>query len=235
MRGFGRIFGTAIAGLMLLASQSAEALTIRVSQESAAGVGDFDANVLGTVDSFSTGLSASGFFQYGSPNASSYNGETNGGPTPIANVVQSFFVETSDGLTFTTVMSAANAGGSGNWNMHMDLTGDAAGLLVSDDTGEGPTVTGGGTVFNSNHNWVACCTDGFTIGALDGTGWTLIADVNSFSGVTAWLTTDNGSGTITLALATDRRVRFDVIDVPAPATLALFGFGLAALARRRLS
>jgi hypothetical protein len=77
MRFIGKTFGSILAGLMLLASQSADAVTIRVSQESAAGVGDFDANVLGFVDSFDVStLTPAGFYTF---SGSSYNGGPNGG------------------------------------------------------------------------------------------------------------------------------------------------------------
>ena len=55
-------FLLAVSGLLLV-SNDASAATIRVSQESAAGAGDFDANILGFIDPFSTPLTISDFYQ----------------------------------------------------------------------------------------------------------------------------------------------------------------------------
>lgn len=45
----------------------ARATLVKISQESSAGLGDFDANVLGYLNPFSTNLTTSAFYQFGSP------------------------------------------------------------------------------------------------------------------------------------------------------------------------
>ena len=231
------VTATALWALVLgvmVAALPVSAATIRVSQETSAGAGDFDSNILGFVDSFdASGLTAAGFYSYGSPIGSSYNGDTNGGPAALANTVQHFFVDTTDGLVFTSVMSAPG-GSSGNWSMRLDLAGDTMSALVLDEPAEAPVASGGG--FNISNSWVSCCTDGNVFGALDGTAWTLLVDVNSFGGISTWQVTDDGAGTVSLALAVDRRVRFDIAaEVAEPGTVAVLGLGLLGLgyAQRR--
>ena len=86
------------AAMLVSVSFAAQSASIRVSQESAAGLGDFDANILGTIDTFDTALSIAGFYQYNVPDGASYNGDLNGGPAPISSVTQGFFVNATDGL-----------------------------------------------------------------------------------------------------------------------------------------
>ena len=59
-----RVFaGLALSAVLLGFGLNAQAVEIRVSQESSAGAGDFDANVLGTIDSFSTALTTAQHYQ----------------------------------------------------------------------------------------------------------------------------------------------------------------------------
>ena len=216
---------------------SASAVTIRVSQESGAGAGDFDANVLGFVDPFSTALTIAGFYQYSVPNGASYNGELNGGPIPISSLTQSFFVDAADGLHYVVVHDNPNDGSGGATRMTTVQVGGAAGLAnfsVEDDPSEGTTVSnvGADRVFDTVHNWAACCTDGYAIGAL--TSGELLAQFDvAPTGISFWQATANVAANIALVVDPGRRVRFDV--VPAPGTVALVGLGLlaGALARRR--
>lgn len=231
----------ALAAAAIAIAGSAGATTIRVSQESASGAGDFDANVLGFIESYSTALSIAQFYQYNSPNAASYNGELNGGPTPISSATQSFFVSASDGLSLVTVHDNPNDGSGGNTRMTHVLTGGAggsAGFTVEDDPSEGTTISdvAGNRVFDTVHNWIACCTDGFAIGDLGGSFEIFAQFDTSPTGITNWLATD-ADGTLALALAPQRRVRFDVVNpvpVPAAGLMLIAGIGaLGALRRRR--
>ncbi|MFQ5329686.1 MAG: hypothetical protein ACE5D4_06845 [Thermodesulfobacteriota bacterium] len=137
---------------------SAEAVSIRVSQESSVGSGDFDANVLGFVNSFSTTLTTSAFYRYGTPDAFSYNGDLNGGPATISSMSQAFLLDASDGMSLVVVHDKANDGSGGRTQTQWNLSGDPSAAFVQvDDPSEGVSVTGAGTQFNSNKYWLAAC------------------------------------------------------------------------------
>ena len=228
----------AVAGLtavLALAASQASALSIRVSQESSAGAGDFDANVLGFITDYSTALTTAGFYAYGAPNNASYNGELNGGPTGIDGLTQTFFVSASDGLSLVTVHDLALDGTGGSAAMRLDLSGDTASVLVSDDAGtESVTDVGSlGPLFTSSHNWVGCCTDVYALGALND-GWTMLSQFTAGpTGITRWQATSFDGNDIALDLSTGRRARFDVVSEPG--TAAVLGLGLLGLGyiRRR--
>ena len=225
--------GTALlAGLVLTLGLSAmpghaEAGIIRVSQESAAGAGDFDANVLGSIDPFVTALTIAQFYQYGTPNGASYNGELNGGPNPVSSLSQAFFVSASNGLSLVVVHDNPNDGSGGSTRTRWNLTGDIAAQVVADDPGEPITVSMAGMQFDSTKNWAPCCTDGYAIGSIDGSGWALVGQfLAQPTGITSWAAVNNDFTLTSLVLEPGRRVRFDV--VPAPGTTALVVLGLLA-------
>lgn len=205
----------------------ARATLVKISQESSAGLGDFDANVLGYLNPFSTALTTSAFYQLGSPTTASYDGDLNGGPLAISNTTQLFMLSASDGLSMVVVHDKDGDGSSGTAKETWTLAGDTASILVADD---GTEITGGPSVFTTNFSWVSCCTDGFAIGSLDN-DWTMIGGFDAFSGITSWQAVSSGDGPIALTLTSGRRVRLQTI--PEPGTLGLFLVGLAWFARRR--
>ena len=209
---------------------SANAVTIRVSQESSAGAGDFDANVLGFTDSFMTPLTIAGFYQYSVPNVASYNGELNGGPLPISSLTQGFFVEASNGLHYVVVHDNPNDGSGGNTQMTTTLlggAGGAAGFTVEDDPTEGTSVSDVATdrIFDTVHGWAPCCTDGYAVGALLSSDVLLAEFDTSPNGISHWQSIGNSLPNISMVLAPGRRVRYDMV-VPEPSTIALLGLGL---------
>ena len=210
----------------------AHAAMVRVSQESSAGAGDFDANVLGFIDTYTTTLAIGGFYQYNSPDGASYNGDLNGGPAPLSSITQSFFVEASDGLHYVVVHDNPNDGSGGATSMTTLLSGGAGGstgFTVLDDPGESGATSdvGSDRRFDNTHNWIACCTDGFAIGDLGLTsGFLMFAMFDTTpTGITGWQATGS-SNAIALVLQAGREVRFDLAPVPVPAAVWLFASAL---------
>ncbi len=217
----------------LTVSGVATAGLIRVSQESSAGAGDFDANVLGNINTYNAGgLTLAAFYQYGTPDYASYNGQLNGGPTPVSSQTSLFLVEGSDGLGAVVVHDKANDSGGGGTNVKMTLSGDTFAPMQGDDPAEGLTLSGGGTVITAIHNWAPCCTDGFVAGTLDGS-WSLTMEFNARpTGIDTWAAVDSSGSDIGLVLATGRRVRLDVAPVPVPGAAILGFLGLATAGTR---
>ena len=222
--------------LAIFSLTSANALLIRVSQESAAGAGDFDANVLGNIASFDTALSISAFYDYGNPDGASYNGQLNGGPDTVSGMTQIFLHNGSDGVSLVVVHDRANDGSGGNTRTQWVLAGDTATFGVIDDPGEGVGVFDGNTRFVSSKVWFSCCTDGYTIGALDG-NWSMIGGfLAAPTGINSLQATSANNANIALDLST-RRVRLDLaptISVAEPGMLTLALLGLAGLGVRRV-
>jgi uncharacterized repeat protein (TIGR01451 family) len=180
--------------------------TIRISQESSPGLGDFDANVLGYVSPYATSLSTAGYYQYGTPYGASFNGPA---PPLTSNRSHLFLADTADGLSLFAVHDKPVDGCGGFASMHWTLAGDTAGVLVEDDPGETVTVTGGGTIFDSYHRWDPCCTDGMAFGSLDGV-WTMIgAMTGNFTGMGEWHVHSSDNSSIALSFELNRRVRLD--------------------------
>lgn len=213
---------------------------VRVSQESAPGAGDFDANILGFITPFSTGGTAVQFYGYNTTRSVSYSNNIS---AFAINRSHLFLVNGSDGLSLFVVHDRPLHGtggnnGGGTANTRYDLVNDTASILVRDDPGDGYPLTGP-NVFTASHNWVNPNTDGLVIGSLDG-NFTMFAQFTATpTGLNSWQALSDGSSAIPLDLVTGRRVRLDfapeVAEVPEPGTLALVGLGCAFVigARRR--
>ena len=209
------------------------AATVFVFQESAPGAGDFSANQLGSIQSFSTTGTLSSFYLYASQqftNTSSI--------TLTEDQSHLFLVDASDGLGLFVVHDDGISRG-GNAETMVDLLGgDTATFLVQDDPGD-RIYTDNGTEFTARQSWQQGFTDGYVIGLLDG-NWTAdvqFTDVSPdltgpiINGLTTWaaISSDGlgGQTEIALTLVEDRRVRLSI--VPIPAAVWLFGSALAGL------
>lgn len=232
--------GNWFAGFVLcaLTIPMAQAAVIEVAQESSAGSGDFDANILGNINTYNTTGTNAQYYAYNTTYSTSFcdGAGCTGRPVLTSEASHLFLVDASDGLGLFIVHdkpdSDANGGAA---NMTITLDGDTASVLVSDDTSEFTSASN--TIFTDGWRWSGCCTDGAVIGTLDG-NWTALVDFNSFTdGLTQWGALSSGASTIPLALVADRRVRLRPVDdnggggagVPAPATLGLLALGLAGM------
>ena len=110
-----------ISGLIILVAPAHSSIV--VSQESAPGAGDFDANVLGTVLAVSSpGVTAAAYYSYGNPISNSYNGSV-----PVASdTSRVFLVDTRDGLSLFVVHDSPDLTG-GLVQSHWSLIGTPAG------------------------------------------------------------------------------------------------------------
>lgn len=217
---------------MVVFATSVQASYIRVSQESSAGAGDFSSNVLGCIQVYNVGNTLQGYYSYDIPNNVSYG---NNPPALVLNRSHLFLVQGTNGLGLFIVHDRSHNGpnGGGQANMDFQLFGDSAAFLVRDDPGDGYSTGGGGTLFNTAHNWVSPNTDGTVIGALDGTGWSMLVDFNSWGGtnsLNSWFANSADGNNIELELEANRRVLLEFCPVPVPAgvQLALLGGGLLA-------
>ena len=206
-----------------------QAALIEVAQESSAGVGDFDGNVLGFIEPFDTILTAVAFYNYSNVNES-YKGELNGGPDPVSNQSQVFFVDASDGLSLVMLHDARNDGSGGLSRTSWQLSSDTASILVKDDPGFDVYLEVAGTFFSADHQWQECCTDGYAIGPLSGQ-WTMIGQFTELpTNIDGWWAVSSVSTTISLALDANRRVRLQPArPIPTPSTVALLATGLLGL------
>lgn len=186
-------------------------ISVRVAQESAAGAGDFDANVLGFLVPIETTNTAAQYYRYGNPDASSYNGVF---PPPTSNVTNLFFVDAADGLHLYVVHDKANDGSGGSFDMELVLEGaPGASIVLQDDANEARDLGSG--LFRSNHVWGACCTDGMVIGPVPDSGWSMTAQTLSVpSGINDWQGVSSDGTLLDLDFEVNRRIRFDMLVGP---------------------
>ncbi|MHC4427528.1 MAG: hypothetical protein ACYS0D_02875 [Planctomycetota bacterium] len=198
---------------------------IRVSQETAPGLGDFNANVLGYLLPFQTKYACDHFYGYDA------NGETSYGGCYITftldkNRSHLFMADTADGMSLIVIHDRENDPNGGSAEMILELFGDLDGAYraVEDDEGDYYIGAPGATYFEFSNSWGTCCTDGFIMSGLDGT-WTMFlefADVDdpwgslALSGINNWRAFSGDGSEIEMVLAHGQRVRLDLIpDCPA--------------------
>ena len=198
---------------------------VMVSQESSPGVGDFDANYLGSIEVFDqSGLTAAAVYKYNTFFAASYNGLVT---PPITNTSQLFVVNTSEGgVSLFVVHDIPEDTDGGRAQMRFELFGDPDGAarLVEDDLSDTSQAGNlfGPNILQTNHWWSPCCTDGAVIGALD-SSWSMLvsfSDVdsslgNEFVGISSWVATSADGTTIPLELSVDQRVLLQLRTVVA--------------------
>jgi len=148
----------------------ADAIRIRVSQESRAGTGDFHQHILGHIGAMTSGAGVDEVYAYNELSRFSFNGKR---PVLRADVSHLFFVEATEGLTLFIVHDAVNNPDGGSAAMRIQVVGNhnATRFLVRDDAfSESDTyaVRGNNTDFYTWHNWYACCTDGVVLGPFAG-------------------------------------------------------------------
>ncbi len=204
---------------------------VRVSQESAAGVGDFDSHILGYTGYFLTGTDAKSIYAYDVPDDSSYNGPLF---TPVKNRSHILLATTTDAGVLGHEVSLfvvndepySNANGGGRAEMKVQTTGDCAFNAfavkddpTADDASDVYTGAPGDCTFTVRQNYSAENSDGFAIRGLDVDGSVYLSFTNvdnnastlSFKDLDSWAVHSPDGSDIMLDLKEDRRVRLDLV------------------------
>ncbi len=214
-----------------------QAARIRVSQESRPGAGDFDENVLGTIESADTGgVSAAEFYSYSEEYYYSFGGN---GPRLRADTSQIFVVSAKEGLTLFIVHDSPDDEDGGIAVLRLKVEGDPDGadILVFDDPfsdWDSYEIQLDQRLFIARHRWFPCCTDGLVLGTLEGS-WRLFIEFpvedeffgsETIQGLRFWTVLSAGGSEIPLAMEKGRRVRLDPVRALAqktPPSLQTYG------------
>lgn len=241
----------AVAIIILGVSVSANAMLIRVSQESFAGAGDFDTNVIGSVEAYSTAMTIADFYGYG---RARYNGHLNGGPTAAIDTTLNFFAIGSNGLGFYNIHDAPdntdghaakmiwNAGGRPEYHLldeasasqrlyaynpstdRIEQTGDP---LASNGDAYSLEQLDDHSVFTAVSRGWQCCTDGFVLGQLED-DWSLTGGFyENPLGLNSWQVMSADGDVVSLNLQAGQRVRYDLVALPVPTPPVLGWIALA--------
>jgi len=205
---------TLALALASVAFSSTTSAQIEVSQESAPGAGDFDLNVLGTIDAVPTSQTIQNYYGFNSASGS-FNGPE---PVPDADTVFLALIDSSaNGMNLILLYGEANASFTGSVYIDSRVVvaedPDGAEFRVYDGLPNQGThideyTTAGKSYFGINHGYGPCCTDGMALGALDG-DWVVYYELVSATGpVPANLMAHtSGGGGVALDLAVGKRVR----------------------------
>jgi hypothetical protein len=205
---------------VLMTVSTADAVRIRVAQESTPGAGDFDKNILGYIEAyFEKEKTAGEFYSYEELAYYSFNG-TN--PRLRADTSHLFLVTAKEGLTMFIVHDKPNDEDGGVAIMRLKVEGDPNGarILVFDDPyseWDSFEAQPGGRKFSTWHRWFSCCTDGLVLGSLEG-GWKVFlefpqkdeaAGTETIYGLKFWKAISPDGKHVTMKLEKGRRVRLD--------------------------
>ncbi|MCA9286082.1 MAG: hypothetical protein KDA22_12735 [Phycisphaerales bacterium] len=198
---------------------------LRVAQESAPGVGDFDDHVLADLLAFPSSGNAASFYAYDVPEGDSWNGPA---LTPEADRSHLLLATTSEGISLFIVHDRAvpNDPDGGKAEMSFEVLGDfnGAAITVKDDPDALKTAFGyagepGDSLFLAGWDWGTCCTDGLALSGLD-TGSSVIVQFTEvdgnpntppIQGLSEWVAYSSDGTQVPMALEIDRRVRIEVI------------------------
>lgn len=215
--------GLAVILMTILYPLVADGARIRVSQVSRPGTGDFDQNVLGTIDSSDARkMTASGYYAYGEIADYSYNGKK---PSLRTDTSHLFFVDSMEGLSLFIVHDETNDPDGGAVAMRFEVRGDPDGIriLVHDDPYSDFDFTHAAPdsrTLTSWHRWFPCCTDGLVLGTLEGDWRVFVQFVQKDSlfgedtirGLTSWIALSASGSEIRLNLEKGRRVLLEPIS-----------------------
>lgn len=195
-------------------------IVIEVSQESAPGVGDFDANVLGTIDSSDYFLTPQQYYSW-FPTGTSFSGP---GLTSSAGSSLSVFKSASTGERCVVMIHDRSEDGSGGTaHTRLEILGDTNGavLLVEDDIDaqfqDNYSATPDNLVHTLSHSWDPCCTDGVVLGAMEGEWSVLVEFTSTPTGILTWSALSRDANPLALTLEIGRRVRLRSLEDPPPA------------------
>lgn len=210
---------------------------IRVSQESSAGAGDWEQNVLGVIRPWQTSQTPSDFYAYGSPIAASFNG-TN--ITLVEGQCHVFFVQTPAPTNLCLFIVLDRPGGAGGHAKTFVRTVPNMPSLMrppelEDDTNDCTCSRSQPSQMLqwSKRPWTGADTDGLVYRGIDGIGWQrlslgfsqppaaqtpegcggLCSDTTSpvFLGLTTWRAYSDGLPNVDLVLAEDRLAFFEPV------------------------
>jgi hypothetical protein len=197
-----------------------------ISQESAPGIGDFDANVLGEMMSFDAPGSLDAYYGWTSTNTP-YQGPE---PTLITDRSHLFSVIGTDGLGLFVVHDDATAGVGGRAEMRLEFVGVVPALAERDDTNDSYSVDDVAGTIRTRQTWNELFTDGFVVGPLAGE-WTSFIQFSdeftgapTFDGLTSWFAYSDPAGGVELALVENRRVRIVTVCPACAADINRDGF-----------